>query len=150
MTSSVYPTFRGSYDLVIPRLYQGSLPDVDQEGYYDPFDVVVVCVGSPAISTFLPPVSPNKEIIWGYDQDDLYDDFLSILMRAGTVAEKLKTQTILCVCTSGMNRSGVFAVLTLYKYGYSIDRAIELVQQARFGIDGASEIRKLLARHKED
>jgi protein-tyrosine phosphatase len=120
----------GEYDEIIPGLYQGSIPTFDQNGFYDPFDVVVFCV-DPRFSTWLHSFSPKNKEIRHFHFDDL-NDMSVALDKAQEIAEFIKDgKKVIVVCASGMNRSGAFCVLVLNQYGWSLEKAAAKILEGR-------------------
>lgn len=119
----------GDYDQIVPGLYQGSIPTAKQATYYDDFDVIVFCVDPDAdwLSSFV----PEGKIIRHFHFDDL-DDMSVALGKADEVSSMIRNgRRTLVVCASGLNRSGAFVVLVLYKLGWALDQAASKVLSGR-------------------
>lgn len=120
-----------------------------QNGYYDPFDTVVLCVDAEYATTFLPP--PDTKDVVTFDPETLYTSFDSVIRQVDDVVQRLHVNDrVVSVCTTGMNRSSAFSVLLLYRMGFPIERAVERIQELRHGPEGAQELIKLVKDYEDN
>lgn len=122
-------------DMLIPGLYQGAVPYRQQKDFYDPYDVVVFCT-DPDQEWLLSyqPIDENKQILH-FHIDDIDNGIASAVEKAKQVSDAIRAgKKAIVLCSSGLYRSGSFAVLVLWQHGYDIDRAAALVLSGRSGL----------------
>jgi hypothetical protein len=119
-------------EMLIPGLYQGAVPYRQQRDFYDPYDIVVFCTDPD--QEWLVSYQPldSQKTILHFHLDDIETDMPGVIEKAKLVADRVKAgEKAAVLCASGMYRSGSFAVLVLWQYGYDIDRAASRVLAGR-------------------
>lgn len=122
----------GGCEIIIPGLHRGVPPSGDSLRQY--FDTVVYCT-NPEFDYFLPKVDSQtqpRQYSFHLDEIDKSPDVLTHKVRdvADTV---LRGGNVAALCSSGINRSGVFCVLVMLKLGYTVDDAMNILASSGRG-----------------
>lgn len=141
-TASSFPSGYDDFDMIAPRIAQGSYPDHPPDAFTE-FDVVVFCAKE------LQPRNvrhqSHQTAVFVPMDDDPYQPIDS---KSGqvlhTVAKKLAAyvqsgKRVLITCAAGMNRSGLVTGLTLIYLGWSGPDAVRTIRSKRRRDDQGTE-----------
>lgn len=114
---------------IAPGIYRGSIPSKDHLGLY--FGAVVYCTNAD-FDTLTGNTRSSTTL--SFHLDDIIDNPDRVVACVNYVVDVIaKGDRAVAVCSSGINRSGIFCLLVLLKLGYTLEDGLDLFDHQYMG-----------------